>query len=63
MVGSLQGNAGGGIIADQASLTEIEERVAQDPFVIENIVTVEILEIAPKRVDQRLSFLIEGGIG
>jgi hypothetical protein len=33
-------------------------RVKEDPFVTENIVKAEIIEISPKKND-RLSFLIE----
>ena len=58
LVGSLQPNLGGSIIAHNASLSEIQYRVNADPFVSENIVVVEILEIAPAKADERLNFLI-----
>jgi uncharacterized protein YciI len=58
MVGSLQPNAGGGIVAHNTSLAELQSRVSADPFVAENIVSAEILEIAPSRTDERLSFLL-----
>ena len=57
LAGSLQPNLGGSVVAYNLTLSEIQERVAQDPFVIENIVSAEILEIEPKKVDDRLSFL------
>ncbi|MGD8325314.1 MAG: hypothetical protein PVF65_00215 [Sphingomonadales bacterium] len=56
-VGSLQPNAGGVLLAHNATPEEIQERVNQDPFVIENIVTADILETTPGRTDSRLEFL------
>ncbi len=58
LAGSLQPNAGGSIIAHNTELSELEERVGRDPFVAEGVVTAEILEIEPKRADERLSFLV-----
>ena len=58
LVGSLQPNAGGGIVAHNASLSELQIRVNEDPFVAENIVSAEILEITPARTDERLAFLL-----
>ena len=57
LAGSLQPNAGGGILAHNISRAELDARVADDPFVAENIVSAEILEIAPGRVDERFAFL------
>ncbi|EPC01509.1 hypothetical protein L861_16695 [Litchfieldella anticariensis FP35 = DSM 16096] len=58
MVGSLQPGLGGSIIAHGVSLEALENRVNEDPFVAKNIVTTEILEIEPKKADERLSFLL-----
>jgi len=58
LVGSLQPNLGGSVIAHNESLSELQERVNNDPFVAENIVRAEILEIEPKKSDDRLNFLI-----
>jgi uncharacterized protein YciI len=57
LVGSLEPNSGGGIIAHNVSRADLERRVANDPFVAENVVTAEILEISPARTDDRLAFL------
>lgn len=57
LVGSLQPNLGGGIIAHNTSLPELQARVNDDPFVAESIVSAEILELAPSKADARLSFL------
>ncbi|WP_040438740.1 YciI family protein [Roseibium aggregatum] len=57
MVGSLQPNRGGGILAHGTSLAKLESFVAEDPFVAEGVVTPEILEITPARLADRLEFL------
>ncbi len=58
LVGGLQPNLGGGIVAHNISLPDLESRVGDDPFVAENVVTAEILEITPSKVDERLNFLL-----
>lgn len=58
VVGSLQPGLGGSVIAHGESREALETRVNQDPFVVENIVIAEILEIEPKKADERLSFLL-----
>lgn len=58
LVGSLQPNLGGSVIAHNASLDEIQARVNADPFVDENVVRAEIMEIDPKKADDRLGFLV-----
>ncbi len=57
MVGSLQPNQGGAILAQSSSLAELEARVSQDPFVEQKIVTAEVLEISPARTTDQLTFL------
>lgn len=57
LVGSLQPNLGGGIVAHNTTLPDLQARVNDDPFVAQNIVSADILEIAPARTDERLSFL------
>lgn len=58
LVGSLQPNLGGGIVAHNTSLPDLQRRVNNDPFVAENIVSAEIIEITPAKVDERLKFLL-----
>ncbi len=58
ITGSLQPNLGGGVIAHNTSLSDLQSRVNDDPFVMENVVSAEILEIAPSRADERLKFLL-----
>ena len=59
LVGSLKPNLGGSVIAHNLSLSELQARVNLDPFVAENVVKAEILEIEPKMADGRLDFLVE----
>jgi uncharacterized protein YciI len=58
LVGSLQPNLGGGIVAHNTSLENLQSRVNNDPFVVENVVQAEILEITTSRADARLNFLL-----
>jgi uncharacterized protein YciI len=58
LAGSLQPNRGGGIVAYNTSLSDLQSRVNNDPFVVENVVTAEILEIVPSKADARLQFLL-----
>ena len=58
LVGTLQPNLGGSVIAHNTSLSDLQIRVHNDPFVVEDIVSAEILEISPKKVDERLNFLV-----
>lgn len=58
LVGSLQPNRGGGILAHDTTLSDLKSRVNNDPFVAEKVVTAEILEITPAKVDERLEFLL-----
>ncbi|WP_105402619.1 YciI family protein [Neorhizobium sp. T7_12] len=55
--GSIQPSAGGAVLAHNTSRADLETRVRQDPFVVEDVVTADILEIAPGRTDDRLAFL------
>lgn len=58
LAGSLQPAAGGALLCHNASRSEIESLVNKDPFVVENVVQPEIIEITPSKVDDRLSFLL-----
>ncbi len=58
LAGSLQPNSGGGVIAHNISLPDLQSRVNNDPFVAENVVSAEILEITPSKTDERLKFLL-----
>jgi len=57
LVGSLQPSLGGGILAHDTSLMDLQNRVNDDPFVVADVVAAEILEISPVMTDERLQFL------
>jgi uncharacterized protein YciI len=59
LVGSLQPSLGGGIVAHNTSLADLQSRVNDDPFVAQNVVSVDILEVAPSKTDERLKFLLD----
>lgn len=58
VVGSLQPNLGGAILAHNTSLDDLKSRTNDDPFVAEGVVDAEILEIAPSNTDERMRFLL-----
>lgn len=57
LAGGLQPKLGGGVLAHNISLSDLEARVKDDPFVAEDVVSADIIEITPARVDLRLEFL------
>ena len=59
LAGSLQPKSGGAIVAHNTSLPDLQSRVNTDPFVAENVVKAEILEITPAKADARLKFLLD----
>lgn len=59
LVGSLQPNLGGCILAGNVDRENLELRVNKDPFVIEGIVTAEIHEITPSMANDKLKFLVD----
>jgi len=58
MTGSLKPGLGGVVLAHGVTRAELETRVGKDPFVAEDVVSADILEIAPGRADDRLAFLM-----
>lgn len=59
MAGTLGSNLGGAILARGVSLAKIQDRVNEDPFVRENIVSAEVLEFSPSIASEGLQFLLE----
>lgn len=59
LVGNLKPNLGGAVVAHNISLPDLQVRVNADPFVAEQVVEAEILEIAPSQADARLNFLLD----
>lgn len=57
LTGGLKPSAGGLVLAHQTTRDALETRVQADPFVVEGVVTAEIMEVSPGRTDERLDFL------
>lgn len=57
LAGSLKPEVGGAILAHGLARDALMARLEQDPFVAEDVVRVELHEIAPGRTDERLAFL------
>ncbi|WKB54428.1 YciI family protein [Eleftheria terrae] len=55
--GSLDAQAGGAVLAHGVSLEQLQRRVAEDPFVAEDVVQAEIVGITPAKADARLAFI------
>ena len=58
LAGSLEPGLGGGILAHKTSSADLQSRVNEDPFVMENVVKAEIFELDPGKADERLQFLV-----
>lgn len=57
LVGRLEPQLGGAVVAHQTSRSELEERIRSDPFVVHDVVKAELVEVTPAKVDSRLAFL------
>jgi uncharacterized protein YciI len=58
LVGSLQPNQGGAILANNTTLESLRSRLGDDPFVAENVVVAEVMELSPNQADERMKFLL-----
>lgn len=58
LAGSLTPSLGGAVLAHRTTMEDLRARVDADPFVVENVVSAEIMEIAPARAEERLGFLL-----
>lgn len=58
LAGSIQPQAGGAILAHGVTFDALQERVNRDPFVTEDVVQAEIVEVSPSRADERFGFLL-----
>ncbi|MBE7635925.1 hypothetical protein GUA87_03655 [Sneathiella sp. P13V-1] len=59
MAGSLQPGLGGALLAHNSSREDLEDRVNNDPFVAENVVNAEILEVSPAMMDEQLKMILK----
>ncbi|MGI9277242.1 MAG: YciI family protein [Endozoicomonas sp.] len=58
LAGSIQSGSGGAILAHNTQMEGLQASVNDDPFVAENVVSAEIIEISPSMSDERLKFLL-----
>ncbi|MGQ4383475.1 YciI family protein [Streptomyces sp. SAS_270] len=61
LVGSIRPGQGGAVLATGPTPEALQDRIAEDPFVVHDIVTAEVIDIDPNLTDPRLSFLGIGG--
>ncbi|UGT38851.1 hypothetical protein LTV02_22320 [Nocardia yamanashiensis] len=59
LVGSIKPGIGGAVLAHNTTAEDLQQRVADDPFVAAGVVTAKIIEIAVSQTDDRLKFLID----
>lgn len=57
LVGSIRPGQGGAILAAGPSPEALRARIGEDPFVVHDVVTAEVIDIDPNLTDPRLSFL------
>lgn len=57
LVGSIRPGQGGAILAAGLQPEALEARIAEDPFVIHDVVRAEVIGIDPNLTDPRLAFL------
>ena len=58
LAGSIEPGQGGAILAGNVSREGLGALVKSDPFVIEDVVTAEIVEVSPKKAIEGLQFLV-----
>ncbi|MBL4595238.1 MAG: hypothetical protein JKX99_01540 [Robiginitomaculum sp.] len=58
LAGSLQPQMGGAVLAHNTSLSDLQQRVNEDPFVAKEVVSAEIIEISPSKTNEQLKFLL-----
>lgn len=58
LAGSLLPQAGGAILVHNLAYADLAARLEEDPFVAQDIVKADVLEIAPGRAHERLTFLL-----
>lgn len=57
-VGSLADGTGGAIVAAGCSESELNARLAEDPFIAEDVVTPEVTAFTPNLTSDALAFLL-----
>lgn len=57
--GGIKPHLGGVVFAHNIALSDLQDLINDDPFVANNVVKAEIIQIAPERCDKRLAFLMD----
>lgn len=57
LVGSIRPGQGGAVLATGLTPDALQARIAEDPFVVHDVVTAEVVDIDPNLTDPRLAFL------
>ena len=57
LAGAIEPGLGGAIAAHNPTRQQLDERIDRDPYVANDVVTAEIIEISPAITDPRLQFL------
>jgi uncharacterized protein YciI len=58
LVGSLEPRAGGAVLAHGTTRANLEDRVRKDPFVANDVVSAEVLEVSCSKSEPLLAFLL-----
>jgi uncharacterized protein YciI len=58
LAGSLRPDLGGAVVAHNTTRAALQQRVDEDPFVVEGVVSAELLEVAVARADERLQAML-----
>ena len=58
IVGSLEPALGGVVLAQGIGRAALDARIAEDPFVANDVVKAEVLALSPANTDPRLAFLL-----
>ncbi|MCP2317126.1 hypothetical protein APR12_002466 [Nocardia amikacinitolerans] len=57
LVGSIEPGVGGAVLAHNTTAEDLQQRVAEDPFVAADVVAADIIELTVGQTDGRLKFL------
>lgn len=59
LAGTIQPKLGGAVLAHNVTLEQIQAIVKEDPFVAQDVVIAEIIEITPSKAAPQLEFLLQ----
>ena len=59
LAGSLGGGMGGGILAHNCNIEDLTTLVSRDPFVENQVVLPEIIELSPAKAISKMDFLLQ----